>query len=105
MDDQGMKLTVQPHQASHGRRLAIVDEHGDTLLTTWDTSEECRYLAQMATAAPDLLASLERLATMAERRENVMGDVLGLLHCKAELAAAAAAARVLISNLKALKDA
>lgn len=54
-----MKLSVQPHQASQGRRFAIVDEHGDILLTTWDATDESRELAHGAAASSEMLAALK----------------------------------------------
>ena len=48
-------------------------------------------------AAPDLLAALERLTFAADCRESTMGDPCGLLAAKAELSAAAKAARVAIA--------
>lgn len=44
-------------------------------------------------AAPAMAKALDDLATMAERRDNVMGDPLALLDAKANIAASAAKAR------------
>lgn len=57
-----MKLSVQPHQASQGRRFAIVDEHGDIMLTTFDATDQSRELAHQAAAAPDMLAFIKSVA-------------------------------------------
>lgn len=48
----------------------------------------------------DLVAALDRLETAARHRDNVMGDPCGLLAAKAELAAAADAARAVLAKAR-----
>lgn len=62
------------------------------------TQSELAAMAQLVAAAPDLLAACRRLAFAAECRDNTQGDQCRLLECRAELAAAANAAREAIAK-------
>ena len=62
--------------------------------------EEPAASLRLAAAAPDLLASLERLSFAAECRDNTMGDACRLFEVKAELAAANRQAIAAINKAK-----
>ena len=81
-------FTIRPHDGTPNG-----DFEADPIATVYDANH-----AHLVAAVPEMLAALKRLETAAQNRDNVMGDLCRLLDAKAELLAAAAAARDIIAK-------